>query len=52
MRRGAAIAILAAALGMAALPSAAGARRAASYHTPGYRGSHHVRRSPPESRRR
>ncbi len=42
MRRGPAIAILAAALGLAALPSAAGARRAASYHTPGYRGSHHV----------
>ena len=42
MRRAPAIAILAAALGLAALPGAAGARRAPSYHTPGYRGTHHV----------
>src|SRR5262249_12944168 len=44
MRRARAIGILAAVLGLAALPSAAFARHAASYHPPGYRGTHSVPR--------
>lgn len=50
MTRAPAIAILAAALGVAALPGAAIARHAPSYHTPGYRGSHRLPRVKPRVR--